>query len=495
VSMTDSDTTCCSGTGGTGSGTSATSTSGKYAMLVPILHGQFISVLISGTGFFASLLADRSANCPMFMSLLTYALLSLHLFWLNSAQSGSGSGGQSAGQSEGYVDLDGEESQVQRSDSHSHGSSSSSSSGSGSASRADGRTHGPLTGAGSADQSSMLIVEDNSSYEMHCPWYLYLFLALLDVEANVIIISAYNYTSITSIMLLDCFSIPCVMMLSFCFLGAKYRRQHIVGVVICLFGMGCIILSDSSNLDDIGPSQGDDGGDDQKSSNAVKGDILCLIGTSLYALSNVLQEAMVKTKDRVEYLGMLGFFGTVISIIQTSIFERKKLLYDIEWNTVTILYTTGFVLCLFLMYRNTSAFLTTSDAALFNLSLLTSDVYAVIFSYFVFGYTVSWLYFVALVLAVTGVLLYHTAGPVHDNVEAAVERFKNVMLRGMRSYADYRDRYKFIYERKDSDTRQSFKSIHHMDNYDCIVDECSGLIANSTIVVDHDDHDPNAYSY
>jgi hypothetical protein len=159
------------------------------------------------------------------------------------------------------------------------------------------------------------------------------------------------------------------------------------------------------------------------------------------------------------------------------------------------LYTTGFVLCLFLMYRNTSAFLTTSDAALFNLSLLTSDVYAVIFSYFVFGYTVSWLYFVALVLAVTGVLLYHTAGPVHDNVEAAVERFKNVMLRGMRSYADYRDRYKFIYERKDSDTRQSFKSIHHMDNYDCIVDECSGLIANSTIVVDHDDHDPNAYSY
>ena len=214
----------------------------------------------------------------------------------------------------------------------------------------------------------------------------------------------------------------------------------------------------------------------------------------MYALSNVLQEAMVKTKDRVEYLGMLGLFGTLFSAIQTPIFEWDKL-HSVEWNTTIILFNCGFVLCLFLMYCNTSLFLRCSDAALFNLSLLTSDVYAVVFSYFVFGYTVSWLYFIALVLAVTGVLLYHTAGPVHDNVEASVEKIRNIFFKGVEHYSDFRDRYKFTILRRDSDRMKSFKSIHDTDNYDCIYDECSGSITNSTIVVGTGNDYDNSVSY
>jgi solute carrier family 35, member F1/2 len=444
----------------------------KYAMMIPILHGQFISALISGAGFFTALLADRNANCPMFLSLLTYMLLALHLFALQSKDANA------AHDNNGYIDLDDDNNVIAdllTIDNYCAEDSSSQ----------------PMPSELRTDCTSR--EKKSSKYEMHCPWYLYFLMALLDLEANVIVISAYNYTSITSIMLLDCFSIPCVMMISFCFLGARYRTQHIVGVVICLMGMGCIILSDSSSVDDMGSDSGDDSDDGPSSKNAVKGDILCLIGTSLYALSNVLQEAMVKTKDRIEYLGMLGLFGTLISVVQTSIFERDKLLHDVEWGVATISFTAGVVLCLFFMYRNTSAFLKTSDAALFNLSLLTSDVYAVVFSYFVFGYTASWLYFVALVLAVAGVLLYHTAGPVHDNVEAAVERFRAVMLRGVKSYSDYRDHYKYIHQRKDSDGRKSFRSIHNMDNYDCIVDECTGAVTNSTITVDNCKHDENPY--
>lgn len=426
----------------------------RYAMMTPILHGQFISLLISGTGFFAALLANNNANCPMLLSLMTYMLLAIHLLWLRKGNK------RSREDLADYTD-DGD------------------------------NVNSDLLPQSSECDSSSSIEEERgesaSGYEMHSPWYAYFFMALLDVEANVIIISAYNYTSITSIMLLDCFSIPCVMLLSFLFLGARYRTQHIAGVLICLMGMGCIILSDSSDVDDTAMGSIGDDNDDSPRGNALKGDILCLIGTSLYALSNVLQEAMVKTKDRIEYLGMLGLFGTLISAVQTSIFERDKILHDVEWSARTASFSAGFVLCLFLMYRNTSSFLKTSDAALFNLSLLTSDVYAVIFSFFVFGYTVSWLYFVALFLAVTGVLLYHTAGPVHDNVEAAVERIKNFLMRGVQSYVDYRDKYKYIYERKDSDRRKSFRSIHNMDNYDCIVDQRTGSLCNTTIVAHGED--------
>lgn len=46
-------------------------------------------------------------------------------------------------------------------------------------------------------------------------------LAIADVEANFIVVSAYQYTSLSSAMLLDCFTIPVVMLLSSIFLEAQ----------------------------------------------------------------------------------------------------------------------------------------------------------------------------------------------------------------------------------------------------------------------------------
>ena len=46
------------------------------------------------------------------------------------------------------------------------------------------------------------------------------------------------------------------------------------------------------------------------------GDALCLAGASLYGFSNVAEEYAVRYFSRVEFLGMLGLFGTFISGIQ-----------------------------------------------------------------------------------------------------------------------------------------------------------------------------------
>lgn len=46
------------------------------------------------------------------------------------------------------------------------------------------------------------------------------------------------------------------------------------------------------------------------------GDGLVLISAILYAVSNMCQEFTVKNRSRVEFLGMMGFFGTIISGIQ-----------------------------------------------------------------------------------------------------------------------------------------------------------------------------------
>lgn len=169
-------------------------------------------------------------------------------------------------------------------------------------------------------------------------------------------------------------------------------------------GLVCIVINDSvGTTNDDAPS----------GSNPVLGDILCLCGAVLYASSNVLQEHLVKFHDREEFLGYLGCFGFCIAVIQCLGMELNAM-KKAHYSPKVIGAMSGFVVCLFLMYTNTTSFLQHGDAVLFNLSLLTSDVYAVIFTYFFDGYLVSWLYFVAFALVIIGLVIYHSQqAPIH----------------------------------------------------------------------------------
>lgn len=64
------------------------------------------------------------------------------------------------------------------------------------------------------------------------------------------------------------------------------------------------------------------------------------------------------------------------------------------------------------MYSWTSLFLQAGDAALFNLSLLTADIYALIFAYVVEHNMPNWMYFAAAVFIFMGLFVYHSQPPV-----------------------------------------------------------------------------------
>ena len=53
-----------------------------------------------------------------------------------------------------------------------------------------------------------------------------------------------------------------------------------------------------------------------KASNKILGDFMVLAGAILYGCSNVGQEYAVRSFDCVEFLGMLGLFGSVVNGIQ-----------------------------------------------------------------------------------------------------------------------------------------------------------------------------------
>eukprot|EP00746_Dinoflagellata_sp_MGD_P016856 gnl/MRDRNA2_/MRDRNA2_138315_c0_seq1.p1 gnl/MRDRNA2_/MRDRNA2_138315_c0~~gnl/MRDRNA2_/MRDRNA2_138315_c0_seq1.p1 ORF type:complete len:393 (-),score=28.01 gnl/MRDRNA2_/MRDRNA2_138315_c0_seq1:219-1316(-) len=218
--------------------------------------------------------------------------------------------------------------------------------------------------------------------------------ALTDVEANFLVVWAYQYTSITSVMLLDCFTIPCSMVLSYMFLHAQYSRWHVIACHICILGLVLTVFSD------LVASEG------AHAPSPVKGDLLVLCGAMLYGMSNVLQEKMLKngTPPR-EALGLLGFCGSCISVVQAFVVERHKLA-NCTWSPDLIFWFLGYQMCMFGLYTLTSVFLKKADAALFNLSLLTSDIFSIVYTRFSQHRNVSWLYGVALCVTMSGVTLY-----------------------------------------------------------------------------------------
>lgn len=107
---------------------------------------------------------------------------------------------------------------------------------------------------------------------------------------------------------------------------------------------------------------------------------------------------------------MLGTFGTLISLVQSVALEHEAIDRgsDHGWDATTVALLAGFVGFLFLMYTQTSLFLAISDAALFNLSLMTSDLYAVLLAFVLYGYLVGWMYALALAFIVVGIYIYYS---------------------------------------------------------------------------------------
>jgi solute carrier family 35, member F1/2 len=239
---------------------------------------------------------------------------------------------------------------------------------------------------------------------------LYLPLALVDVEANFLIVTAFRYTNITSVMLLDCFTIPNVMLLSWLFLKARYTARQYAGVVVCLVGLATLVVSDALT------ESREDG------SNPLLGDALTVSATVLYAVSNVGQEHFVKSQSMLEWLAFIGTFGFIISVAQTMALERDQLEGAAAWSPWVFVLICAFSLSLFAVYTTTPHLMRMASATLFNLSVLTSDGLAVLAAYFVFDRPPSVWYFVSLAIISCGLILYSV-----DGVQAEHQKYTRMV--------------------------------------------------------------------
>ncbi|CAG9465565.1 unnamed protein product [Pedinophyceae sp. YPF-701] len=189
-------------------------------------------------------------------------------------------------------------------------------------------------------------------------WWKYALLALMDLEANTLIVLAYRYTSITSVTLLDCWAIPAAIFLSWALRRASYVPRHFLGAAVSVLGFCLLALSDATE------------GDSHTFGNA-----LVLAAATTYAAANVLEEMLLTDGKPAtsELLGMVGFFGLTFAAAQSFVVDRAAL-DSLSWASLPPL--ACFALSMLSFYSLAPLMLVEAGAAAMNLSLLSSDVWA-----------------------------------------------------------------------------------------------------------------------
>ncbi|GAB0138446.1 hypothetical protein EsDP_00006681 [Epichloe bromicola] len=230
----------------------------------------------------------------------------------------------------------------------------------------------------------------------------YFIMAFLDVEGNYFTVLAYQYTNILSAQLLNFWSIVCVVIISFLLLKVRYTWTRVVGIVVCCGGMGILLGSDYIAQRDSGQSGGE---------SKLKGDLFGLLGATLYGTSNVLEEWLVSRAPMHHVLSFMGLFGVIVNGVQAAVFDRDTIAGS-AWSANVGAYLAGYTLCLTLFYTLAPLILRMGSAAFFDISLLTANFWGVIIGIHVFGLSIHFMYPIAFVCIMTGLVIYFLSGSV-----------------------------------------------------------------------------------
>lgn len=221
----------------------------------------------------------------------------------------------------------------------------------------------------------------------------YLILTLGDFEAGYLYIKAFGYTDLMSCMLLDAWTIPVCMLVCWAVMRVRYHWTQILGVVICIGGLALLVTSDLLTGKNGNPTR------------SGEGDGFMLAASTLFGFVNAAEEFYVRRSPLYEVLGQMGLWGMVASSVQSLILERQKWKTS-TWDGATAGLLMGNTISVFIIYTLQMMLFRVASSPYFNISLLTSDFYGLLFGLFLFRYSPYWLYFVAFAIVISGLVIY-----------------------------------------------------------------------------------------
>ncbi|KAJ7733248.1 solute carrier family 35 member SLC35F1/F2/F6 [Mycena maculata] len=247
----------------------------------------------------------------------------------------------------------------------------------------------------------------------------YVILAACDVEGNFMAVKAYQYTDLLSCMLLDAWAIPVCMFFSYLYMRKGYHWTQILGVFICITGLGLLVGSDELTKKDwVAAAKG-------------KGDAFMVAGATLYGFTNATEEFFVRRRPLYEVVGQLGMWGTLICGAQAAGLEHRGMV-TATWDGATIGLILAYTAALFILYTVAPLLYRMASSAYYNLSLLSSDWYGLIIGLGLYHYSPFWLYFVAFALVLIGLITYFWSSTPEEQGELDPKAPDYVNTRGAR---------------------------------------------------------------
>ncbi|KAI6134614.1 solute carrier family 35 member SLC35F1/F2/F6 [Pisolithus thermaeus] len=251
---------------------------------------------------------------------------------------------------------------------------------------------------------------------VHDGWK-YLILTLGDFEAGYLYTKSFGYTDLMSCMLLDAWTIPVCMLVCWAAMHVRYHWTQILGVAICIGGLALLVTSDLLTGKNGSPTR------------SAEGDGFMLAASTLYGFVNAAEEFYVRRSPLYEVLGQMGLWGMVASSVQALILERQKWKTS-TWDGAIAGLLVGNTISVFVMYTLQMMLFRVASSPYFNISLLTSDFYGLLFGLFLFHYSPYWLYFVAFAIVISGLVIYFWHATPEEQGTTKVELPKYLQAEG-----------------------------------------------------------------
>lgn len=221
-------------------------------------------------------------------------------------------------------------------------------------------------------------------------------LGTIDVFGNFLTVFGFRYTNLLSCLLLGAWSTPVSMVVTYFLLKARYTWVQLAGVCICIGGLGVLVASDIRT------------GKDWGYANKGKGDAFMIAGATLYGLSNGFEEYLVRGRPHYEVVGALGLVGFIVNGILVGGYEHATV-YESAWTGRNVGLLMAYVSAMVILYSVAPLLFRFASAPFYNISLMTSDFYSLLFGLFLFHYKPYFLYFIAYPMVLIGLLTYFLA--------------------------------------------------------------------------------------
>jgi len=249
----------------------------------------------------------------------------------------------------------------------------------------------------------------------------YAILGTIDVFGNFATVFGFRYTNLLSCLLLGAWATPVSMVVTFFLCKARYHWTQLLGVCICLAGLGVLVASDMRTSKDWGYT------------NKVKGDLFILLGATLYGLSNGIEEFLVRGRPHYEVVGALGLVGFIVNGILVGGYEHASV-YGANWSGRNVGLLFAYISAMVILYSVAPLLFRYASAPFYNLSLMTSDFFSLLFGLFLFKYKPYFLYFIAYPMVVIGLITYAVGKPLEAQADAKIA----VMARGQQAEKEAR---------------------------------------------------------